>query len=439
MVVFGGCMSYPNPTLAPASSELIALCQSQVNLLTQGLGASWTAIYLTAELVEETPKLVPIVVYPEKATFWQEASGVRLLNEANYQFNSPPRLQGAEMPQEVGVTAAEAEILLMRERQIVLPLIYEEVMMGILVTGRQDRAWNSKEVNQIEKIAKTVAIACKFERRQEWYKQQLREQEIFAEQQFDKFHDLLHQLQNPIAALRTFGKLLIKRLVGSPGDRQIVENIVRESDRLQDLLAQFRSWLEVAENATPTLAAKPTPKLLPGSSAETKVGFQLETLEITTILEPLLASAEAIAQEKGLRLVTEIPATIQPIKANPQALREVLSNLIDNAIKYTPQGQIYLQVGIEKQTAKQTYQGIAISDTGTGIPPADRERIFERHYRGVQAESEIPGSGLGLAIAREYIQQMQGHIELISPAVFSKANSSELPGTTFIVWLPVAN
>jgi signal transduction histidine kinase len=128
---------------------------------------------------------------------------------------------------------------------------------------------------------------------------------------------------------------------------------------------------------------------------------------------------------------------------------------MDNSLKYTPAGgKVIIQAGqirVSTQGAKQS--SIAISDTGPGIPPQDLDHIFERHYRGVQAETGIPGTGLGLAIARELVEQMQGEIEVISPAVFNWAacQSAEQsvsnfslscdslgPGTTFIVWLPLA-
>ncbi|NET51329.1 MAG: sensor histidine kinase, partial [Merismopedia sp. SIO2A8] len=89
---------------------------------------------------------------------------------------------------------------------------------------------------------------------------------------------------------------------------------------------------------------------------------------------------------------------------------------------------------------------ITISDTGPGIPPQDLEHLFERHYRGVQASTEIPGSGLGLAIAKELIEQMHGQIEVFSPAqsiwteyrtqsAIDKARDYRARGTTFVVWL----
>ena len=109
----------------------------------------------------------------------------------------------------------------------------------------------------------------------------------------------------------------------------------------------------------------------------------------------------------------------------------MLSNLIDNALKYTPGGgQIYIQTGLEQGH----YQGIAISDTGLGIPAQDLEHIFERHYRGVQRSSNIPGTGLGLAIAKDLIERMHGKIQVFSPARPSSVAGGA--GTTFIVWLP---
>jgi hypothetical protein len=111
----------------------------------------------------------------------------------------------------------------------------------------------------------------------------------------------------------------------------------------------------------------------------------------------------------------------------------VLSNLLDNALKYTPAGgQIYVQAGREQGH----FQGVAISDNGCGIPPEDLEHIFERHYRGVQRSSKIPGTGLGLAIAKELVEQMQGEIQVFSPAQINTGSVAGRVGTTFIVWLP---
>lgn len=445
--------------LMSASSDFLALCREQIALLTQGLGATLSIVYLTQELVE-TPsgeaKLIPVVIYPETALLppgeeTAEATEHKQLQVGNVFIlpNQQRRLLTAGS--ESSTSSPESEIpdaskphlkeeYLFSGNQIVLPLVYEGVMMGLLVTGRQDRAWNEHEESQIQRIAQTLAIACILDQRRAWFEQQLHEQQVLQEKQRDLLDNLLHQFRNPLTALRTFGKLLLKRLRPADTNRNVANSIVRESDRLQELLQQFDQVIdltgadlaplhlpeEVFVEATIQKDAKP-PLLLPGT------GDKAVDCSLADILEPLLISAKAIAQERKLKLITEIQQNSPLVRANVKALREVLTNIIDNALKYTPTGgKILIQAGQEKAN----FQGIVISDNGPGIPPQDLEHLGERHYRGVQAQTEIPGTGLGLAIAKQLIEQMQGEIEVFSPAINSKLTSPDAPGTTFIIWLP---
>jgi signal transduction histidine kinase len=442
--------------LMSASSDFIALCREQIALLTQGLGATLSIVYLTQELVE-TPsgeaKLIPVVIYPETALLPppEETAETRVhkqLQVGNVFIlpNDQRRLLIAGSESSTSSQESEASQTHLKEEylfsgnQIVLPLVYEDVMMGLLVTGRQDRAWNEHEESQIQRIAQTLAIACILDQRRAWLEQQLHEQQILQEKQRDLLDNLLHQFRNPLTALRTFGKLLLKRLRPGDTNRDVANSIVRESDRLQELLQQFDQVIDLTETdlaplhlpeevfveATIQKSAKP-PLLLPGT------GDKAVDCSLADILEPLLISAKAIAQERKLKLITEIQHNSPLVRANIKALREVLTNIIDNALKYTPTGgKILIQAGQEKAN----FQGIVISDNGPGIPPEDLEHLGERHYRGVQAQTEIPGTGLGLAIAKQLIEQMQGEIEVFSPAINSKLTSPNAPGTTFIIWLP---
>lgn len=317
--------------------------------------------------------------------------------------------------------------------------------MGLLVTERQDRPWNQRERSQIEQIAHTMAIACILDQRRAWLEEQLSQQQHLQVRQNDLLHNLLHQLRNPLTALRTFGKLLLKRLGLDDPNRDIAANILRQSDRIQELLLQFDRVLELSSNHAPLRlppahvsvegkteapAANPPLLLLPQAGL---AATQLESISVMDVLEPLLASAKAIASDRNLDLIAEIRPNLPPVLGNSPALREVLSNLIDNALKYTPAGgKVEILVGQERQTPEGSLLGIAISDNGPGIPPQDLEHLFERHYRGVQAATEIPGTGLGLAIAKELVEQMHGEIEVISPAQFPDASGQ---GVTFVVWL----
>jgi signal transduction histidine kinase len=329
--------------------------------------------------------------------------------------------------------------------QIVSPLIYEGVMMGLLVTAREDREWNQREEGEIERIGKTLAIACILDQRRAWLQHQLQQEQILQEEQRDLLDNLLHQFRNPLTAIRTFGKLLFKRMRAVDPNREVATSIVRESDRLQELLQKFDQVIDLNTVNTANLTPLSLPEskvvihqnqnaekqekpvlLLPGT------GEQLTNCSLADLLAPLLISAQAISQERNLQLITEIPDHLPLVRVNEKALREVFSNIIDNALKYTPAGgKILVQCGQQKGN----FQGIAISDTGPGIPPEDLEHLGERHYRGVQAQTAIPGTGLGIAIAQQLIAEMQGNIEVFSPAIDSIITSSHSPGATFIIWL----
>jgi len=461
--------------LTSASSEFVALCRSQVALLTQGLGAALSIVYLTEELVEgETPKaeLIPVVAYPETAAVWGRSNSWAILPEKASSDTLPHRLLGASPGTVASVAVAtqspeseihvgkakdkphESDYSLLPSTQIVLPLIHEGVVLGLLVTGREDRAWNERERSEIERIAQTLTLARLLDQRREWFEQELSQQQRLQAKQRDLLDNLLHQFRNSFTALRTFGKLLLKRLLPGDTNHGVAANLVRESDRLQDLLQQFDQVIDLTVNdlepseslppapllmeAKVQTVTKPVP-LLPdagGNSSAAKLGIkgQADLCLVADVIEPLLASAWAIAQERNLDVQAEILANLPPVRANAKALREVLSNLIDNALKYTPSGgQIFIQVGQQRDHL----QGIAISDTGPGIPPQDLEHIFERHYRGIQTESEIPGTGLGLAIAKDLVEQMQGEIEVKSPAQHPVSSAVAGPGATFTVWLPL--
>ncbi|MEA5471035.1 ATP-binding protein [Spirulina sp. 06S082] len=439
------------------SSEFIALCQAQVYVLVQGLGATWCAVYLTEKWVEGVnPNLVPVVVYPD-------ASIVRYAEEQpdksgkGWQKSNPPfprylpesqrSLKGredkiADRTLEKEFIAREGKIKdLWGKRQAMLPLLYEEEVLGVLVTRRDDREWEKRELAQVENIVRTLAIARYLDRQQGWTKEQLLQQQLSIAAQRDRFDDLLHQLRNPMTALRTFGKLLLKRLL--PGDKnsEIAENLIRESDRLQTLLKQFDVYLDEMSQDAATLIDSPPQKLLPESKSSSKSSplsllpearLRLQTFPISEVLNPLLQSAAAIAGDRGLEFRMDIPDDLLPIQADANALREVLNNVLDNAIKYTPRGgYIAVEAGLDHENG--LLQGVAIRDTGYGIPEGDRDRIFDRHYRGIQEEGEIEGTGLGLAIVKGLIEQMNGKIE-----VSDNLQGDRLLGTAFMIWLPLA-
>ncbi len=424
--MFSATATVPHP-----SQDFLVLCQSQVNLLAKTLQSDWSAVYLTSEENGQTVNLLPIVVDSSHETVETTDTGQITLIEDVTLSNLPKSLPTAFDSYPI---TPNNERITSEPYQVVLPLVYQEIVLGVLVTRRKDYPWKQEELSQIEKIAKTLAIACVLDRRQEWYQQQLQQQRLQQEKERDRLDDLFHQLRNPLTALKVFGKLLLKRLVWDDKSRVMVENMVREGEHLQALIQEFEkeqkviaSHADIITLNTDSVAVADSLSLsLPPSKP-----LSLTKVDVSEVLETVLSSAESIAQNKGIDLQVEIAENVAPVWGNISALREVFSNLIDNSIKYTPSsGKVTIKLGLSKVIDHKNYQGIVIQDTGYGIPLEDQAHIFERHYRGIQAKGEVSGSGLGLAIVKELITQMGGIIELFSPR-----DTENNRGTQFIVWL----
>ncbi|MGB5595238.1 MAG: GAF domain-containing sensor histidine kinase [Crocosphaera sp.] len=424
--MFSATATVPHP-----SQDFIVLCQSQVNLLAKTLQSDWSAVYLTSEENGQQVNLLPIVVYSSHETMETADTGQITLIEDVTLSNFPKSLPTAFDSYPI---TPNNERITSEPYQVVLPLVYQEIVLGVLVTRRKDYPWKQEELSQIEKIAKTLAIACVLDQRQEWYQQQLQQQRLQQEKERDRLDDLFHQLRNPLTALKVFGKLLLKRLVWDDKSRVMVENMVREGEHLQALIQEFEtdqkviaSHADIITLNTDSVAIADTLSLsLPPSKP-----LNLTKVDVSEVLETVLMSAESIAQNKGIDLQVEMAENLAPVRGNMSALREAFSNLIDNSIKYTPaSGKVIIKLGLSKVIEDKNYQGIIIEDTGYGIPLEDQAHIFERHYRGIQAKGEVSGSGLGLAIVKELITQMGGIIELFSPI-----DTENNRGTQFIVWL----
>jgi two-component system phosphate regulon sensor histidine kinase PhoR len=129
-------------------------------------------------------------------------------------------------------------------------------------------------------------------------------------------------------------------------------------------------------------------------------------------------------EQKGLELRVEVPDTLVTIKANDDDLERLLSNLLENAVKYTPpKGKVRLQLTLNKNAVR-----IVVMDTGIGISPESMPRIFEEFYRAKNAkEMGQEGTGLGLSLVKHIVDRYHGEIDV---------ESKVREGSTFTVTLP---
>jgi signal transduction histidine kinase len=207
----------------------------------------------------------------------------------------------------------------------------------------------------------------------------------------DFLADVSHELKTPIAALRTFNELL--------ADGQVEDEATQ-----REFLDQSRQQIERLD----WLAAN----LLELSKLESGlVLLDLRPDDLRTVIESAVQQAQPAADRKGVKLVTALPD--EPIRQHhdPQRMGQVLSNLLGNAIKFTPRG------GEVRVTLEPTNEGaeLRVADTGVGIKTAELPYVFERFYRGAQAhESRAAGSGLGLSIVRSIVEMHSGRVSISS-------------------------
>ncbi len=487
----------------PTSPEFVSLCRSQIALLIQGLGAHKSAIYLSEQLTDggET-SLRPIVVYPEELQTWPDAIQWQLpehpgSHPGTSPIASPFLALGPSTPiappflQELTVLESEVDadshlsdfsrsepeqskpeqskpersdnpqskaskslakrmgVDSSEPQQLVLPLMQDNAVLGVLMVSRQGLPWNSWEQSQLDQIAQTLSIAFILDQRAQWLSQSSYQQKALLSDEHHQLSKLLHQFRNPLTALKTLGKLMFKRLSPDDPNRSLTESIIQQSDRLETLLKEFDGTLDLGEAALESLvqpySLRPVqPILLPSAGVISGAPLNLQPCWLLEILDPILSAIAGRIEEKQLSLAVEMAAELGAVRGDPQALNEVFSNLIDNAIKYTPMGgAIEITLRLESIPSPSInvngtdfYQVFSVSDTGPGIPPQDLERIFDSKYRGIQAASNIEGTGLGLAIARELIQKMAGTIEAFSPATSPLPKIDDHPGSTFTVSLP---
>jgi two-component system phosphate regulon sensor histidine kinase PhoR len=149
-------------------------------------------------------------------------------------------------------------------------------------------------------------------------------------------------------------------------------------------------------------------------------------VSIPDLIESCVETTRFRADQKKLALRVECPESLPKIRGDARRLSEILQNLFDNAVQYTPEGG---QITV-RASAEASWVRISVADTGIGIPSDQRQRIFERFYRVDAARSrEAGGTGLGLSIARHLAEAHGGRIEVESEVGRGSTFTLILPAT----------
>jgi signal transduction histidine kinase len=215
-------------------------------------------------------------------------------------------------------------------------------------------------------------------------------------------HTVSHDLRSPLTSVIGYTELVDRAGELNENQRDFLK-------RIQDSIQHITSLIN---------------DLLDLGSVEAGFDSRREFVQPEAILRYTLDMLQGQIKSKRLKVHTDIAPSLPAIRVNPIRLRQVLDNVVGNAIKYSNNGG---EVRVSVQ-AEGDQLILRISDNGPGIPTADQPHIFDKFYRGSNINEKITGSGLGLAIVKTIVDSHQGRIWV---------ESVEGRGSSFFIVLPV--
>jgi hypothetical protein len=228
----------------------------------------------------------------------------------------------------------------------------------------------------------------------------------------ENLYHLAHELKTPLNSIIGYSELFLRQ-----GKWQAeIKDSLPGVEHIERVLRNGRQLLRLINDA------------LELSRADAgKIKLQLRQTNVQSIINTAVEVMQPIADAKGLKLAVTSDFAPKQVIADPQRVQQIVTNLLSNAIRYTDAGSIELTC----REAGETHWAIAVKDTGIGISPQDRNRIFDPFFQAGEAgRQHFPpdSTGLGLAIVSRLVSLLQGKIELVSEIGV---------GSTFTVILPV--
>ncbi|MBN1121058.1 MAG: GAF domain-containing protein [Anaerolineae bacterium] len=309
-----------------------------------------------------------------------------------------------------------------------VPLIARDKTIGIITLDRKTiHPFTEEETGIVTAFANQAAVAIEnaalydsLEGQNALLEERVRERTIQLEEANrhlrrlselkDEFvANVSHELRTPIANIKLYHHLLGSKPESS---EKYLATLQRETNRLEKIVEDILHISRIDQG---------------------ELNLMATSVDLNSIAESYVTDRQALAKNRLLTLNLETNQNIPLVLADQGMLGQVFSIILTNAINYTPEeGQIDVRV-IDDVRDGQPWAGFSISDSGPGIPEDERDRLFERFFRGLHAQdSGVPGTGLGLSIAKEIIDRHEGQIEV----TYQGINGT---GVTFTVWIPACD
>lgn len=272
-----------------------------------------------------------------------------------------------------------------------VPLCVKDKVIGAIevLNKRDKQPFSEDDLSTLTTIAAQAAVAIEKAR-------------LF--QQSDQIADVVHELRTPLTSIVGYSKLLLTAELDPSTHDQFLEVINREASRLGDMVNDFLDLARL-ESGRARLAYEP--------------------VDVRKVIDDAVAVIQPQSEERGLKLLLDVPSTLPPVMGDEKRIKQVMLNLASNAIKYNREGG---QVRITASADEGAIQ-IAVEDNGQGIRPEDMDKLFDKFRRIAETDDSAKGTGLGLPITKQLVEVHGGQM---------KVTSEWGVGSTFAFTLPIA-
>jgi signal transduction histidine kinase len=289
----------------------------------------------------------------------------------------------------------------------VWPLVYEgRTIAGIGCYYDAPHTWLEAEKEIMETFARQAAVALENARLYTSLQEANTQLQKALQAKNEMIQNVSHELRTPLTMIRGYSELLREGLLGRllPQQKEAVETLHRNAERLHFMVHRLLTFQT----------------LDPRACEKTRISPAIW-------LEDAVSNWQSQAQEANIRLTLDLPPDLPPIQGAPDLLDQVMDNLLDNAIKFSPHGgDVTVRAWMNGEELT-----VAVSDQGIGIPPDKLEEIFERFYQiDGSSTRRFGGMGIGLALCKRIVESHSGRI-------WAESEGVEGRGSTFYVALPV--
>jgi signal transduction histidine kinase len=289
---------------------------------------------------------------------------------------------------------------------LAVPLLFEEAIVGVLAIWRREPGLLAQPVvNLVQTLATQSVLAIQNARLFQEIADKSRQLEAASRHKSEFLANMSHELRTPLNAVIGFSEVLAEGMFG--------ELNAKQAEYVRDIMESGRHLLSLIND------------ILDLSKVEAgRMELELGEFDLASVIDGALLLLRERASRKNIELARSVDDSVGIVCADERKVKQVLLNLLSNALKFTPEGgRIAVRAAVREGMAE-----VAVSDTGVGIAPEEQDAVFEEFRQVGASAKRVEGTGLGLALARKFIELHGGRIGV----------ESELgAGSTFTFTIPV--